>query len=301
MLSPLPVPDKPFSSVSMDFVTSLPVSGTLKYDSILTVVDRLTKLCLFFPCHSTITGMETARLLHTNVFNRYGFPQVIVSDRDPRFTSAFYTEWCRILRIRQNLSTAFHPETDGQSERFNRTLQQVLRCYCSVQQNEWTEVLPALEFAVNAAPNKTTTVAPFMALFGFVPSSPLDLELQSYVYRSPMAQNYHVQQQAVLKLAKKFYQQAQQRSKAYADRNRTEITFKEGDLVLLATKNLKRKGSLKLLMPYCGPCKVVQVISTLAYQLELPGRWRIHDVFHVSLLKPFKPRGDAAQFLPLPI
>jgi len=135
LLSPLPVPEKPFSSISMDFVTALPESSDKKYDALLTIVDRLTKFCILLPCHSTITGLETARLLHSQIFNRYGFPEVIVSDRDPRFTSAFYIEWCRILRIRQNLSTAFHPETDGQSERFNRTLQQVLRCYCSVEQN----------------------------------------------------------------------------------------------------------------------------------------------------------------------
>lgn len=140
LLSPLPVPDKPFQSITMDFIVSLPVSGKQKYDAILTVVDRLSKFCLLFPCHTDITGLETARLLHSHVFNRYGFPEVIVSDRDPKFTSAFYTEWCRILRIRQNLSTAFHPETDGQSERFNRTLQQVLRCYCSEDHCCWSQM-----------------------------------------------------------------------------------------------------------------------------------------------------------------
>jgi len=202
LLSPLPVPDKPFQSITMDFIVSLPVSGKQKYDAILTVVDRLSKFCLLFPCHTDITGLETARLLHSHVFNRYGFPEVIVSDRDPKFTSAFYTEWCRILRIRQNLSTAFHPETDGQSERFNRTLQQVLRCYCSEDHSCWSDVLPAVEFAINAAPNQTTTVAPFMALFGFVPSSPLDIELKGHVFRSPLANDYHVQQAAALKLAK---------------------------------------------------------------------------------------------------
>ena len=238
--------------------------------------------------------------LHKHVFNRYGFPEVIVSDRDPRFTSAFYTEWCRILRIRQNLSTAFHPETDGQSERFNRTLQQVLRCYCSVEQQSWTEVLPAVEFAINAAPNESTSVSPFMALLGFVPSSPFDLELKTHSFRSPLTQNFHAQQHAALQLAKKFYQKAQQRSKAYADKNRTEITFKVDDLVLLATKNLKRVGSSKLLMPYCGPFRVIKVVSPLAYQLDLPGQWKIHDVFHVSLLKPYKPRGSVSQYIPLP-
>ena len=108
------------------------------------------------------------------------------------------------------------------------------------------------------------------------------------------------QQHAALQLAKKIYEKAQPRSKAYADKNRTEITFKVDDLVLLATKNLKRKGSSKLLMPYCGPFKVTKVISPLAYQLDLPGRWRIHDVLHVSLLKPFKPRGSSQQYIPLP-
>ena len=294
------MPEKPFSSISMDFVTALPESSDKKYDALLTIVDRLTKFCILLPCHSTITGLETARLLHSQIFNRYGFPEVIVSDRDPRFTSAFYTEWCRILRIRQNLSTAFHPETDGQSERFNRTLQQVLRCYCSVEQNTWTDVLPAVEFAINAAPNETTSVSPFMALFGFVPSSPFDLELKTHSFRSPLTQNFHAQQYAALQLAKKFYEKAQQRSKAYADKNRTEITFKVDDIVLLATKNLKRKGSSKLLMPYCGPFRVTKVVSHLAYQLDLPGRWRIHDVFHVSLLKPFKPRGSSQQYIPLP-
>ena len=100
-----------------------------------------------------------------------------------------------------------------------------------------------------------------MALLGFVPSSPFDLELKTHSFRSPLTQNFHAQQHAALQLAKKFYQKAQQRSKAYADKNRTEITFKVDDLVLLATKNLKRVGSSKLLMPYCGPFRVIKVVS----------------------------------------
>ena len=158
----------------MDFITGLPKSGnrpstadpSASYDAILVVVDRLTKMAHYIPTHEGVTSEEVARLYLDHVFRIHGLPDSIVSDRGTQFTSGFSRALCKLIGISQNLSTSFHPQTDGQTERVNAILEQYLRGYINYQQDNWTEILTMAEFAYNNTISATTGITPFFALYG---------------------------------------------------------------------------------------------------------------------------------------
>ena len=156
-----------FTSVAMDFIVKLPASNM--YDTILTITDTFSKAAIFIPCNETIDATNTAKLYATYVLPHYGIPLCIISDRDPRFTSTFTRELCRMLSIDQNISTAYHPQTDGQSERTNQCLEQFLRIFIDYHQDDWASLLPLAQYALNAWPNATTGRAPFETLVGYIP------------------------------------------------------------------------------------------------------------------------------------
>jgi transposase InsO family protein len=157
----------PFESIALDFITKLPNSQT--YDTILTITDTFSKASIFVPCNETIDSEKTALLYATYVLPHYGLPSRIISDRDPRFTSTFTKELCRLLQIDQNISTAYHPQTDGQSECTNQWLEQYLRIFTNFQQNDWVSWLPLAQYAHNSWPNATTKKAPFELIMGHIP------------------------------------------------------------------------------------------------------------------------------------
>ena len=126
LLQPLPIPEQPGSSISMDFITDLPVSQS--FDSIFVVVDRLTKMAHFVPCLKAISGEETAKLFLDNIYRYHGLPNDIVSDRGPQFISKFWKSLFQLLKVQINLSSGYHPQTNGQTERVNQVLEQYLRC-----------------------------------------------------------------------------------------------------------------------------------------------------------------------------
>ena len=154
--------------VAIDFITKLPESSGC--DSILTVTDHdCSKASIFIPCREEISSEQTAALYTAHVFARFGLPRKIISDRDPRFASKFSRELCRILGIQQNISTAYHPRTDGQSERTNQWLEQYLRFWVNERQDDWARYLPIAEFAHNNWTNETTRESPFQILMGYHP------------------------------------------------------------------------------------------------------------------------------------
>ena len=148
LLQPLPVPEHKWTDISMDFITQLPRTQS-GYDAIYVVVDRCTKMCHFIPTRTTIDAEGTAQLFLDNIFRLHGLPDSIVSDRDPRFTGHFMTALCQKMGIHQKLSTAFHPQTDGQTEKMNRTLEEMLRHFVGPDQDDWEKYLSQCEFAVN--------------------------------------------------------------------------------------------------------------------------------------------------------
>ena len=157
-----------FGVIALDLIVDLPPSDG--YNSILTITDHdCTKASLFFPCRQTITSQGVTTLYAKHVFPHFGVPNRVISNRDTLFTSNFATELCKQLDITQNISTAYHPQMDGQSERTNQWLEQYLRIYCNFQQDNWALLLPMAQFVHNSWPNSTTGFAPFELLIGAVP------------------------------------------------------------------------------------------------------------------------------------
>jgi hypothetical protein len=157
----------PFTSVAMDFIVKLPLSNG--YNSILTITDTFSKACIFIPCNETIDAIRTALLYTTYVLPHYGLPSRIISDRDPQFMATVIQELFRILSIQHNCSTAYHPQTDGQSERSNQKLEQYTRIFTNYYQTNWSDLLPLAQYTFNAWPNATTKKAPFKLIMGHIP------------------------------------------------------------------------------------------------------------------------------------
>jgi hypothetical protein len=157
-----------FQTIAMDFITKLPKSG--KYDMILTITDHdCTKAVIFIPCQETITVEGVATLYLRHIYPRFGIPEKIISDRDTQFTSKFAKGLNEALGIQSNMSTAYHPQTDSQSERTNQALEILIRCYCDEEQDNWHIWLPMAEFVHNQWPNATTKKTPFKLIMGYTP------------------------------------------------------------------------------------------------------------------------------------
>ncbi|GJP34010.1 hypothetical protein CLOM_g18492, partial [Closterium sp. NIES-68] len=283
LLQPLEIPDEPWESVSLDFITDLPKTRE-GHTAILVFVDRLTKMVHFVPTTTDVSAEDTARLFVSHIFRLHGLPRVLVSDRDPRFTSRFWQEVTRKLGTKLKMSSAFHPQTDGQTERTNRTLEQMLRSFISPMQDDWDELLPLVEFAVNNSVHDSTREKPFILNCGRHPTTPATHGIGGL--KIPAAKDFVARQQEALKSARRWLEIAQQRQKSYADMKRREISYEVGDKVLLSTKNIRLKipGARKLFPRWIGPFEVITRVGAVAYKLKLPDTLRIHNVFHVSLL-----------------
>lgn len=285
-LHPLPIPDTPWSSVSFDFIVELPMSSG--HNAIFVVVDRFTKMAHFIPTTTTITAEGTADLYLQHVFRIHGFPKDIVSDRGPQFTSKFWSRLMELCDVKQNLSTAYHPQSDGQTERVNQVLEQYLRIYCNYQQDDWHHLLTLAEFTYNNAKHTSTTISPFYANYGYHPRFQLKIVSEK---KTPSAETYidviknlHTTMQAELKTSQENY-------KKYYDRKVMDVpSYSIGQQVWLLRKNISTtRPSSKLDYKRLGPFKIVDIIgdSKLAVKLDLPPSMKIHPVFHVSLLEPY--------------
>jgi hypothetical protein len=289
-LLPLPIPDGPFQSVSMDFITHLPETPR-GFDSILTIVDRFSKFVVLTPCKEKISAEQVARLLAEKLIPHYGVPMDFVSDRDPKFTSAFFVEWCKVLGVVQKMSSAYHPQTDGQTERTNRTVEQLLRFYILPDQSNWDEALPMAAFAINRAYNQATKATPFEVVLGYNPASPFE-RLLSFAPESNLPKSaWRTSQEDCLQKVKHALNVAQSRMLDYASGHRPTVKLQVGDLAWLSTKNLNLKavGTRKFVRRYMGPFPVIQVINPQAYKLQLPSQLKLHPVFHVSELYKVPP------------
>jgi hypothetical protein len=294
LLQPLQVPDRPWSNISVDFVTGLPTTGEAKLDTIAVFVDRLTKMVHYCPCREKLSAEDFANLFVANIFRLHGLPLQIVSDRDPRFTSAFWEEVTTTLGMERAFSTAFHPQTDGQTERMNRTMEEMLRHFITPMKGDWVKCLPVLEFAYNNSRHSATETTPFKLYTGLHPLHPAST-LPERMYKVPGAEMFVNEMAEDMKRAKQCLLDAQTRMKSQADKHRREVNFKVGDQVLLATKNLKLKGGTprKLWPKFIGPFAVTAVVGKAAVKLELPEHMRVHNVFHVSLIQPYKADGKS--------
>ena len=218
----------------------------------------------------------------------------IVSDRGSIFTSAFWAEICYQLQVKRRLSTAFHPQTDGQTERQNQTMEQYLRMFASEKQDNWISLLPTAQFAYNNSIHESTKATPFYVIYGKHPlllspskDSRLEREVLSAIDR---VQRMHSARAA----AKDHLLRAQEYQSRYYDKKHKPEVFHEGDLVLLSTKhiNLAHEPSKKLSSKFIGPFRVQNAVGTQAYRLFLPPHYRIHNVFHVCLLERWNSRSN---------
>ena len=287
LLQPLELPDRRWAHVSMDFITGLPTTNE-GHNAILVFVDKLSKMARFAPTATTASSKEVARLFTDKVGALFGLPSKIITDRDPTFTGQWFGDFCRRLGIHQALSTSFHPQTDGQTERTNRVLEDFLRHFISPQQTDWHDLLPAAEFAVNNSVHDSHGYTPAFLNFGQHPLSPITLQTDDTV---PAARLHATQMQEAVEVARSRLKQAQDRQKAYADTKRRDITFHPGQPVLLSTKNINIKagpeGTRKLLPRFMGPFPVLHMVGPAAVKLELPPHYRLHPVFHVSLIRRY--------------
>lgn len=284
-LSPLPVPQRRWQSVSMDFIVGLPISDG--NDSILVVVDRLSKMAHFIPCTSEITSEGTAKLFADFVFKLHGIPANIVSDRGPQFISVFTRALCKILGITQNISTSFHPQTDGQTERINAILEQYLRAYVNYQQDNWAELLTMAEFSYNNTVSSTTGLSPFFANYGQHPKYEMKV-LEDSQPDPEIVKDFREKYDALNQHLRDEMKFAQATQSDFADKRRmAPPDFRPGDKVWLLRRHLKTsRPSNKLDYKRLGKFTILAKISPHAYKLELPPTMKVHPVFHVSLLEP---------------
>jgi hypothetical protein len=269
-----------FKTVALDFIVKLPVSQG--FDSILTITDQgCTKAAIFIPCNEDITAEETAALYIKHVFAHFRLPTKIISDRDLRFMSKFTQSACKVMGIKHAPSMAYHPRTDGQSERTNQWLETAIRFITDEKQTNWAPYLPIAQFAHNNWPSDTTRKSPFFLLMGFNPRA-------DWVHATspiPKVTLHLGQLKEARDQARGFMIKAQQSWVKHRDMPK----YKEGDQVWLEGKNLRiNQPTAKLAPRRHGPFKIIQVMSAVNYRLELPMQWSIHPVFHIDLLTPYK-------------
>ncbi|MCO5550674.1 hypothetical protein L7F22_004164 [Adiantum nelumboides] len=276
----------------MDFVTGLPT--VVGYDSVYVVVDMLTKVAHLMPVKTTYTASDISRVFIKEIFRLHGLPKRIVSDRDAKFTLKFWTSLFQAIGTQLCFSIAYHPQTDGQTERVNQVIEDILRAYYSQEPRKWVQHLPLVEYAYNSFDHRNIGMSPFKALYGQECVAPLNFsDPTSKVEASKqMLDEMEVQTKAI----RKDIQAAQDRQKHYADKDRSVRIFKLGDKVFLRVKPKQSNlslGKFKKLSPrYCGPFEIIKVVSVQAYKLRLPPNFKVHDVFHVSLLKPYVSNPD---------
>jgi transposase InsO family protein len=292
LLQPLPTPGRRWEQVTMDFIVQLPKTKS-GFDAIMVVVDRLTKRVHFLPTTTNASAPDIAKLFFNQVFRLHGLPQVIISDRDPKFVSKFWKTLFKQLGTKISLSTAHHPQTDGQTERANRTLEDMLRAFVNYKQDNWDDCLSAAEFAYNNSTQASTGYTPFHLDCGQTPIVPSSLLNQTlYPSNVDSVEDFMSNWRTMITIAKDSLTEAQDRQAKYANKKRRDDRFNIGDKVYLSTAHLspptEKQRPLKKLQPkYIGPYEIEKVISTTAYKLKLPHDLKMHPVFHISLLKRY--------------
>ena len=294
LLQPLEIPKGPWQSVTMDLIVKLPAAtlpgGNTKYDSIHVAVDRLTKYAVFTPWKETWNAEISAERLRDALIIKHGLPFEIITDRGSVFTSKYWNTFMKTLGIKQRFSTAYHPQTDGQTERLNQILTTYLRMHINDSQNDWPRWLGMAEFAYNSAKHEATEKTPFEANYGYNPviknpllliENPVDLALITAE-----------KSQKITKDLQENLRFAQERMIKYANKKRSNgPTFKKGDKVYIANKNFKSKRpSKKLDHKKLGPFLILSVVSDVDVRLKLPPAMKkIFPIFHISLLEPAAP------------
>ena len=287
LLKQLPIPERPWNSISMDFIETLPTSSDC--DSILVIVDRLSKQSIFIPTTVHCTSEDLAQIFIMHVFSKHGVPAHVTSDRGSEFVSRFFRSLGKALDMKLHFTSGYHPEGDGQTERTNQTLEQYLRIFCNYQQDNWHALLPLAEFAYNNTPSATTGVSPFFANKGYHPNLTVHPERD---LASSRAKDLVVDLDELHQQLRKSIAEAQQRYQGPADARRTPPPdFTVGQQAFVKAKFFRTtRPSKKLSDKYLGPFEILAKAGTHSFTLRLPDTIRgVHPVFHVSMLEPATP------------
>ncbi|GJP62245.1 hypothetical protein CLOP_g19329 [Closterium sp. NIES-67] len=269
----------------LDIITGLPTT-TSGHDAILIVIDKFSKMGHFIPTHTTARTEETAQLFLRYIISQHGIPTTLISDRDPKFTSKFWKELMSLLGTKLAMSSAYHPQTDGQTERLNQIVEQLLRAACKDEISKWELHLPVLEFAYNNATHAATGQTPFFLCYGRHPLTPQQPNKPATVQP---AHDFNTTMHTLWDRTHKRLLDIQQQQKRQADRHRTDHTITVGDRVLIDTRNLDISHLPSKLRPrFCRPFLVEAQVTLVTFCLRLPATWKIHNAFHVQLLKPYR-------------
>ena len=314
LLKSIPIPSRPFEVITMDFIPELPKTAK-GYDNVLVIVDKLTKFGIFIPTDITLSTPDAAKLVFENVFSKFGIPRQIIADRDSKWTSDFWKEICEQLKIKRALTTAYHPQADGQTEILNQVLETAFRCYVRPERNDWDEYLTPFSMAYNNTPHSSTGYSPSFLLMGYTPRSayPIrdvhdleevdrsgaNLEEPDPATRSP-PQVFHLDAadmitefNALRVRAKDSLSLAQVFQQRGYNRGRLNLEFEVGDKVLIKQSSsglLRGEQGLgkKLFMKYDGPFEIQEKYSPITYRLRLPSSYLMHPVINIAHLEPYK-------------
>ena len=284
-LHPLPIPEERWSVVSLDFIVELPDAHG--HDACLVVVDSVGKRGHMVPTTTTVTAAGTARLYFAHIWKLHGLPRAVLCDRGPQFVAEFMRELCRLLGVKVSSSTAYHPQTDGQTERVNQELEQYVRLFTNERQDDWDELLPLAEFAYNNHVHASTKQVPFyldtgrLPRMGFEPQQPAS-KVEAVNEFADRMQDSMDEARAALSKAK------DDMARYYNQRHDPAPVFEVGDKVYLDASDIKTtRPSKKLSHRYLGPFPIVRPVGSHAYRLRLPRSMsRLHPVFHVVKLLP---------------
>jgi transposase InsO family protein len=286
LLQPLDVPGQPWEVITMDFIEGLPRSAN--HDTILVIVDKFSKYSIFIALKHPFTALDVAKAYMTNVFKTHGLPQAIVSDRDRIFTSALWQELFRLSKTELRLSSSYHPQSDGQTERVNQCLEAYLRCSVHACPGNWFHWLHLAEYWYNTSVHTAHGMTPFQVMFGRLPRE--FGTIQANQSNIPDLAAWLHEREVIRDLLRQQLLRAQQRMKQQADKHCSEREFAIGDSVYLKLQpyvqtSIARRPHQKLAFRYYGPYTILQRVGQVAYKLNLPASSQIHVVVHVSLLK----------------
>jgi hypothetical protein len=296
MIQPQEVPEGPWQTIGIDLIGPLPVSKGK--DAILNIVDHYTKQIHLFPVTTQLTADGVASIYFEQVFLLHGIPKNIISDRGPQFAARSMHALYKRLGIDAGLTTAYHPQANGQVEHKNQEVEIYLKLFTGKRQDDWADLLPTAEFVINSRLNSAMGHTPFELLYGYTPDFTIPVGRQLGIpVLDKRLQNLQVVRkdaEAALCLSKKRMQtDVEQRMKPYK--------FNVGDKVWLQAKQIKvHQQSAKLGPKQLGPFKATEVRSDVDYKLALPPALQIHDVFHVDCLSPYKGNEVNGQVPPPP-
>jgi hypothetical protein len=292
-LGQIPVPSERMRQVSMDFITGLPTSASGN-SGILVIIDYLSKYAIFEAVPGSLTAEGFARVFHKSFFAHFGMPEVIISDNDRLFTSHFWKELAASCGVKHVFSTRYHPQTNGNTERVNRTLKQMLRGFVDYSQKNWEELLPNLQIAYNDSVHSATGYSPFQTMHGMHPRLPNrpDSKASMLSVQNFMEQMTDVIQQVKDALVVQKYSTAVQYEKRFAIESNDP--YQINDMVWIKTSHFlppgrKQQLSKKLLPEYVGPYRIKKVLNYYAVEIDFPPSVRINNRINRSFLKRFKP------------